>query len=394
MKRSILLSGKENSDFPIQTLFISFILILMIFSCSRQNENSGSNSINYKIDTVIINSKEEIIFLKQHLLQSDIASNEKYLYNFNLDKHQIERINLDLLELEDVHPMEKEGPNGIGTNIWIFNHLKDHTFFIGSYEKNSIVTLQGEKYRDITFDMFSPIGDKISPSASVSAVVIHPDNENIVYAVFNDYLELEITFCKIDVNSNEFKVIELPEQKKMDKHYIRLNDKKGKIESIMGPAGYLDLFDKQIFIYNSIGNLVYKFSIEDDTIELKRPDNELFNFSKKELNIIETESSQVFLEQAAMLRKDIQFGRIIWDSKNNTYYRFSFKELFDDENLEQGPKESIVYLSIFNSDYELISELKVDSLLHSPITYFVKDGMIWVFKNIEDEMGFIRLDFN
>jgi len=39
----------------------------------------------------------------------------------------------------------------------------------------------------------------------------------------------------------------------------------------------------------------------------------------------------------------------------------------------------------------LIQEAKLPFLTQKPLRHFIKDGMLWLFVNLEDEMGFIRL---
>lgn len=49
------------------------------------------------------------------------------------------------------------------------------------------------------------------------------------------------------------------------------------------------------------------------------------------------------------------------------------------------------FLSVFDKDFNLIAESLVPDLNKRPDKHFVKDSQIWIFENIDDEMGFIRL---
>ncbi|MBT0812886.1 hypothetical protein KIH41_16485 [Litoribacter ruber] len=54
--------------------------------------------------------------------------------------------------------------------------------------------------------------------------------------------------------------------------------------------------------------------------------------------------------------------------------------------------ESKIYLTVFDENFELIGETPIPEL--SPVSlskYFVKDGVLWVYINVEDEMGFVRI---
>ncbi|EOZ98047.1 hypothetical protein A33Q_1554 [Indibacter alkaliphilus LW1] len=44
-----------------------------------------------------------------------------------------------------------------------------------------------------------------------------------------------------------------------------------------------------------------------------------------------------------------------------------------------------------NKEFEVLHEIKVPQLTKSPNFHFVKDGMIWIFENVDDEVSFIRI---
>lgn len=50
-----------------------------------------------------------------------------------------------------------------------------------------------------------------------------------------------------------------------------------------------------------------------------------------------------------------------------------------------------MYISIFDKDLNLLAESLVPELKAPPKRHFMKDGKIWIFENIADELAFIRL---
>ena len=95
---------------------------------------------------------------------------------------------------------------------------------------------------------------------------------------------------------------------------------------------------------------------------------------------------------------EINFERLIWDKVNTRYYRFSYQA--DVETVERdgwfslSAKNVQVYLTVFDKNLEMITEAIVPQLTTIPQTYFVKDGSIWIFENMEDELGFVRLSID
>ncbi len=97
-------------------------------------------------------------------------------------------------------------------------------------------------------------------------------------------------------------------------------------------------------------------------------------------------------------REQVSFGPLVWDPKNKRYYRLSSSSTFGEEKQESRLlNETVnvdVYLSLFDREFNLISEIPLPQLNNqSSAKYFVKDGMLWIFENKDDEMGFVRLGF-
>ncbi|NHE55379.1 hypothetical protein [Cyclobacterium plantarum] len=55
-------------------------------------------------------------------------------------------------------------------------------------------------------------------------------------------------------------------------------------------------------------------------------------------------------------------------------------------------KGAAVFLSVLTKDFSLIAEYHFQSMDARPPFHFSKDGKLWLFENLEDEMGFVRMD--
>lgn len=64
---------------------------------------------------------------------------------------------------------------------------------------------------DISFDIHDLKGSQISPSASLQEIQVHPNNTNLIYAIFNDWREMEYIFAKINLKTKIVEIIDLPE---------------------------------------------------------------------------------------------------------------------------------------------------------------------------------------
>jgi hypothetical protein len=104
------------------------------------------------------------------------------------------------------------------------------------------------------------------------------------------------------------------------------------------------------------------------------------------------ENEDAFKQTSLDMRSEISFMAPLWDEEKQLFYRFSHKIIKignDVENYEDT--ESAVYLTIFDADFNVVAESLVEALNKPPGYHFVKDGKIWLFLNLQDEMGFVRL---
>ena len=84
----------------------------------------------------------------------------------------------------------------------------------------------------------------------------------------------------------------------------------------------------------------------------------------------------------------------VWDPEKQVYFRFSYLQEFAEVDGNGVNEKAEVYLSILDLDFNLVSETVVDGLDKRPNFHFAKDGKIWIFENIDDELAFVRLSID
>ena len=90
--------------------------------------------------------------------------------------------------------------------------------------------------------------------------------------------------------------------------------------------------------------------------------------------------------------EEISYKNWFWDDKNERFFRFAAKKHFGEDLNKYGDYTTIgadVYLSIFDKEFNLIAEAQIPELTQTPNVHFAKDGNIWIFENIDDEMAFV-----
>jgi hypothetical protein len=56
--------------------------------------------------------------------------------------------------------------------------------------------------------------------------------------------------------------------------------------------------------------------------------------------------------------------------------------------------ESKVYLFAYDADLNLLGETLLENLTSTPRFYFFKDGKLWSYANVNDELGFAVFTFD
>lgn len=97
---------------------------------------------------------------------------------------------------------------------------------------------------------------------------------------------------------------------------------------------------------------------------------------------------------------EISYNSPIWDESRQVYLRFSYELEYEKDaspppgQLLPKPSGARVYLTVYDANLNLLQEYRVPVLNKAPSYHFSKDGKIWIFENMEDEMGFVRLSFD
>ena len=67
----------------------------------------------------------------------------------------------------------------------------------------------------------------------------------------------------------------------------------------------------------------------------------------------------------------------------------SYQYIASESNQEEAKAK--VYLTVFDKDLNQIGETSIPQLIKKPAKHFAKDGKIWIYENINDEMRFVVL---
>lgn len=375
-----------------------FLLPLLVLSASCSTEPSQSegpaDQISVSMDTVMVDSRDEFLFLQDNLFMAELSPDGSYLINFNRQDVGAERIDLDKLVLDEVLPLEKEGPNGIPPYVSGFLIKPDGNIFLWSYQFYKIFDQKGQVVEDLELEKEAAelLGSsEIYPSEFFQ----DPKDPSRLIGLFIKWEENSYFFLEFDLETGEYREIPIPELDKISEYRVEIVYD-GNMAGSYGPGVYSLLTGNKILVSANTYNEVQILELGADSLSMKSWDTPLLGAKRAYLPPKQADGKTGEIEE--ILKKaesEITYGPFIWDAEMNRFYRFSWKNYFGEEKNEYGSyvaTRSDVFLSVFDENVELIAEALIPELTQEPKRHFVKDGKIWIYENMDDELAFVQLE--
>lgn len=374
--------------------YVPIILISwVLFSCAKPNESAkpGLAGLDLSIDTVFINPGVDFIHLRDNLWYSDISNDGRYLFNFNRNETVLEKIDLDNLRLDKRILFEKEGPNGIGTMLSNISVVTDEHILMWFYGLSSIFDQDGKLVRDLQFERIAEADVKLSEAYPIMLFEI---DENLFFGFYLNWKDMSYFLMEVDADKKASRKIELPQLERLKDYSSKVMYGDIQMGSI-GTAAFATCFDHRIIISNNAYNDISIYDTNTDSLYSMSLEGPLVGKSRSFVPPVQVEAdSEQEKEVSKRIKEDISYGQILWDSQSQKFLRLSSKEKFGEEKDPNGAFKATgaeVFLSIFDGNFNLVSEVIVPELKMQPKKYFVKDGQIWIFENMGDELAFLRL---
>jgi len=373
-------------------LFIFSVFYLL--SCGKKTEKPAeSNQLTFSIDTVMIDSKGEFLFLNWGLSTACISMDGKVLYNFNIQEPSLETIDLDNLELIEKKAFDKEGPDGVGNNgKGGIVHLGDDKILFKGWPAPKIFNSKGEKSLD--FENLSTIKTEATEKGKdFMYEAVLPTKTQYVFGIINEFPGKDFEFGKINLLDSTLKSFPLPTWEKLADFTITFDD--GNTYDILGPYIYVENVNQQIIVSSNVSSELYVYKPDKDSLYRYTYSYNLTKSGKTGIYATEISDPEQFHNIYKGIYSEVSFLSPIWDHDNQQYYRIHYESLFEDEYSGMYPKRlgSKVFISVYDKDLQLVGEVQLPQFPDIPGFHFAKDGKIWMFKNINDEMGFVRLSF-
>jgi hypothetical protein len=371
-----------------------FFSVPLIFSCggnSSENAQSGNvlENLTFTVDTVLVDPGEELISLASGLRLSDLSSDKRTLYLLDDKAKSVSVVDLEGLKLLRKLPFESEGPNGIGQYLYAFQLLPDEQFLFSGFQNTGIYSFQGEKLENIKVSAVDVEGMNEANESSIWNGIRISSDKKYLFSTPGNFFEGTRDLVRVDFASKKGKLIDIPAMDIASEFRIVLRS--DEMMSVYVEEISLQELNGKLIIQNTAGSDAYLYDYTADSIRLLSFEHKLVPKKKEGTVRNEVTSQKDFQDEMAKLSSQIGFEKFLWDDESKRYYRFA--KIFQPKVDEKTPQKADVFLFAYDQDFRLIGETQLKDLEKVPAYPFFKDGKLWSYVNVEDELGFAVIDF-
>lgn len=373
----------------MKTRVLLFINSLFLVSCGIDSDNQEKSSyfdFELQIDTVQVDSRNEIIMTGANMANPAVSFDKTKFYNFDNENYLLEVFDIENYRLDQKVNFQKEGPNGLGSNqLWSLKIFPNGNIGIEDFESFKIFDLQGNQLKNVNFNEDWIKGD-LTASESFEFASVNKDGSLIAGMHFGTDNFKPLMFL-LDVEDKNAKRILLPEFDKLKRYKIVFRRNGGYLTDHHERVQFGFKGDS-IIISNTAYNDLYIYNEKTHELEYRTFDHRLIPEGKEKEYKNSSESREEVVEIIYSISEEVRFTEFFWDKDNRRFYRFTNQTIYDDKRENSTYKVSML---VYDEYLHLIGEIELMKFNDYADPLFVKDGKVHFHLNMEDELGFIRI---
>ncbi|MEP1085029.1 DUF4221 family protein [Algoriphagus sp.] len=375
---------------------LPLLSLILLASCGEKGSSESSESGNilenltYTVDTLVVDPGEEIIDLSGGLRTSSLSDDKSKLYLYTQKEHQIAIVNLDKLELEEFLPFEVEGPNGIGQYVGTMQKLDGEKFMFSSFQTSGIYDRNGVKIQELKLNPTDFEGIDIEDDAPMNYNLTQSADGNFLFSLPGDFMEGSRDLAVLDPANGSGKIIDIPAMDKASEFRIILQSTE--MMSIYIEEVRLQDIGGQLYISASATSDIYRYDYKNDSLQLFTFPHLLVPVAKTGTIKNKVSSEEEWRSEMEKASSQIGFEKLLWDDSSKRFFRIG-RKLLPKEN-DEAPTKAEVYLFAYDAELNLIGEKFLEDIDQIPSSPFFKDGKLYSYVNVEDELGFAVFTFD
>ena len=380
----------------MKKLYLSLLSLILLASCGEKGGSDKANpdnileNLTYSVDTVVVDPGDELINLAMGLYFFDVSNDSKRLFQLTPTDQSVAVIDLDRLELIKKIKFEKEGPNGIGSFPAEIKVLPGENFMFSTFNSAGIFDSQTTKIDDISLkaDEHPELG--VEQDQDLNFQINISENGDYLYSLPGGIMESNRDLVVIDRSNNTGKKIDIPALDNTGKFSIMFfQDGMGEISM---EDYFMDEYQGNLYLSSSVTSDLYRYYFQQDSLQLFTFPITVSPKEKTEFPKTEASSKKEQQEESQKVRSQIAFKHLMWDESRKLFFRIGSITL--PSETPGSPSKISVFLYAFDSDMKLVGETLIDDLKSMPESAFFKDGKLYSYVNVEDELGFAVFTFD
>ncbi|RAI95173.1 DUF4221 family protein [Algoriphagus yeomjeoni] len=378
-------------------LTLSFLVL--IYACGGKESESAEQknileSLTFSVDTVVVDPGDDFLALSFGLGAFDLSPDQKELLFFQNKPLSLVTVSLDELKVISKTEFETEGPNSVGSFIGDLEAGPSNHVFIKGFNGQGIFTSEGEMTENLKIFPEGLDPEYTNDFMKIYGNSMYDFQSEKFYAQPYGEIIKDNELWVIDPASKSYASYPLPKMKSVGDLAITFTQKTadGTMSSYYGPSAYMEIQNNQVLISGGTMSGLYKLSSQADSVEFIDIQH---NTVPNEWNItVQKESSDEasFKEDRRKISEQLNFMDFKWDETREMYIRFG-KRTFLGEN-RGDPSSYELYLFAYDKDFNVLGETKIAGLETIPSSYFWRDGKLYSYVNVEDELGFAVFTFD
>jgi hypothetical protein len=339
-----------------------------------------------------VHSGEDFIYLNWNLTSSDISTDEKYFYNFKTGATPtgVEVIDLENLKLERVIPISLEGPNGIRSSyVTKVYMLPDDTFYLSDNYEVYHFDKEGNKLSTMSYAKQEFEGEKLPGEKRIRLNEnLSPDGKTLVALYGGQKMDESVDGLAIfDLENKRVSYRPMGLFKELDKYQTTLYYEGTQPMSGSMAQIFLQPKGDTLLYSNSAQNKLYFYNLKTDSLTSKTFSSQYTSQEAKNNYPKRSDSEEEFRDITKEKSKEVNYGALFFDDQNDVYWRFA-------KEMDRMKGDTILFktvLTAFDPEFNQLHEELLPADFTLPYKYFAREGMIYLFLNIDDELAFVRL---
>ncbi|WPR74734.1 DUF4221 family protein [Algoriphagus sp. NG3] len=379
---------------------LTISMLALLASCGAKESGSTDTgnilgNLSFSVDTVMVDPGDDFLIINSGLFPFSVSKDKSRLYFFEKDPYKLVEVDLDNLEVLNKTPFEAEGPDGIGSYVSKMEIGSNGDLFLNNNNAVGIFDQNGKKIRDLKF---VPTGIESALAENYHAVFSNSVYDFGVQKIYSWPSFADAKEYGLFVLNPETKVassLPIPKMKIVDDYsgsFVFKSNNGVELISFYFVGSFITLLPGELIISTAAMSGFYRLHLQTEKLEfIDIKHQSVPNEMQVEIPKEPSDPEEV-MEIQNKIFEQVNFMEMLWDDSRQMYFRLGVKT-FRGET-QEDPSTYEIYLFAYDKDFNILGETKVEDMKEVPSTYFFKDGKLYSYVNVNDELGFAVFTFN